>query len=214
VQVLDRHSGSVTWVDPGDLELAYRSSRLKHRSDEVVIRVSFRLNSDGLSQPIGYRELARTLGVDEGDRAPAAEVRAAVLELRASKGMVLAPDDHDTWSVGSFFTNPIVPQEHLPAVLTRIVDELGAEAHVPQFPAVGGVKLSAGWLIERAGFERGYPDADAPARLSTKHALALTNRGHAHAADIIDLARQVRDGVHARFGLWLEPEPVLVGCAL
>jgi UDP-N-acetylmuramate dehydrogenase len=214
VQLLDRQSGAVNWVDPGDLELTYRSSRLKHRSDEVVIRVSFRLNADGLSQPIEYRELARTLGVDDGERAPAADVRAAVLELRAGKGMVLDPDDHDTWSVGSFFTNPIVPPEHLPAVLTKIVDALGAEARVPQFPAEGGAKLSAGWLIEHAGFERGFPNADAPARLSTKHSLALTNRGNARASDIIDLARQVRDGVHARFGLWLEPEPVMVGCAL
>jgi UDP-N-acetylmuramate dehydrogenase len=214
VQLLDRRTGAVNWVDPGDLELTYRNSRLKRSSDEVVIRVSFRLNSDGRSQPIRYSELARTLGIDEDERAPAADVRAAVLELRAGKGMVLDPADHDTWSVGSFFTNPIVPQEHLPAVLTKIVDVLGAEARVPQFPAESGVKLSAGWLIERAGFGRGYPDAGAPARLSTKHSLALTNRGNARTSDIIDLARQVRDGVHARFGLWLEPEPVLVGCAL
>lgn len=214
VQLLDRQTGAVNWVDPGDLELAYRSSRLKRRSDEVVIRVSFRLNADGLSQPIRYGELARTLGVEEGERAPAADVRAAVLALRASKGMVLDPDDHDTWSVGSFFTNPIVPQEHLPTVLTRIVDELGDDARVPQFPAEGGVKMSAGWLIERAGFGRGFPGTDAPARLSTKHSLAVTNRGNARTSDIIDLARQVRDGVHDRFGLWLEPEPVLVGCSL
>lgn len=214
VQILDRRSGGVNWVDPGDLELGYRTSRLKRRSDELVVQVSFRLHEDGLSEPIRYRELARALNVSEGERAPAADVRAAVLSLRSGKGMVLDPDDHDTWSVGSFFTNPIVPQEHLPTVLTRIVEELGAEATVPQFPADLGVKLSAGWLIERAGFARGFPDADAPARLSTKHSLAITNRGEARTEDIVALAKRVRDGVHERFGLWLEPEPVLVGCAL
>lgn len=214
VQILDRRSGAVSWVDPGDLELGYRTSRLKRRSDELVLQVSFRLHDDGLSEPIRYRELARALGVGEGERAPAADVRDAVLTLRASKGMVLDETDHDTWSVGSFFTNPIVPQEYLPAVLTRIVEELGGEEAVPQFPADLGVKLSAGWLIERAGFARGFPDADAPARLSTKHSLAITNRGVAHSADIVELAKRVRDGVHERFGLWLEPEPVLVGCTL
>lgn len=214
VQILDRRSGAVSWVDPGDLDLGYRTSRLKRRNDEVVVQVSFFLHGDGLSEPIRYRELANALGVDEGERAPAADVRNAVLALRASKGMVLDDTDHDTWSVGSFFTNPIVPQEHLPTVLTRIVEELGAEATVPQFPADLGVKLSAGWLIEKAGFARGFPDADAPARLSTKHSLAITNRGQARSEDIIELAKRVRDGVHERFGLWLEPEPVLVGCAL
>ncbi|HEY9312998.1 UDP-N-acetylmuramate dehydrogenase [Williamsia sp.] len=214
VQVLDRRSGALNWVDPGDLGLGYRTSRLKHHSDELVVRVSIRLRDDGLSEPIRYGELARALGVESGERAPVAQVREAVLALRASKGMVLDPDDHDTWSVGSFFTNPVVPHDYLPKVLTQIVQELGAEATVPQFPADFGVKLSAGWLIERAGFAKGYPDASAPARLSTKHTLALTNRGQATCADVIELARQVRDGVHHKFGLWLEPEPVLVGCSL
>ncbi|OZG30164.1 UDP-N-acetylenolpyruvoylglucosamine reductase [Williamsia sp. 1138] len=214
VQILDRRSGGLNWVDAGDLELGYRTSRLKRRNDELVVRVSFRLHEDGLSEPIRYRELAGALDVAEGERAPAADVRAAVLALRSGKGMVLDADDHDTWSVGSFFTNPIVPQEHLPTVLTRIVEELGAEATVPQFPADLGVKLSAGWLIERAGFARGFPDSGAPARLSTKHSLAITNRGEARAEDIVELAKRVRDGVHERFGLWLEPEPVLVGCTL
>lgn len=214
VQILDRRSGALNWVDAGDLGFGYRTSRLKHRNDELVVRVSFRLRDDGQSEPIRYGELARVLGLDDGERAPAAKVRETVLALRASKGMVLDPDDHDTWSVGSFFTNPVVPHEYLPRVLTQIVQELGSEATVPQFPADGGVKLSAGWLIEHAGFARGFPDADAPARLSTKHALALTNRGQATCADIIDLARRVRDGVQEKFGLWLEPEPVLVGCSL
>lgn len=214
VQIYDRRSGGLKWVDPGDLEFGYRTSRLKRRSDELVVQVSFRLHEDGLSEPIGYRELANVLQIEEGQRAPAADVRAAVLSLRAGKGMVLDPDDHDTWSVGSFFTNPIVPQEHLPMVLTRIVAELGADATVPQFPADLGVKLSAGWLIERAGFARGFPGPESPARLSTKHSLAITNRGEASAADIVALAKRVRDGVHERFGLWLEPEPVLVGFTL
>ena len=129
--------------------------------------------------------------------------------------MVLDPDDHDTWSVGSFFTNPVVTDAELAGVLARIASAVGEETPVPRYPAgVGTSKLSAAWLIERAGFAKGYPDDHAPVRLSSKHTLALTNRGHATTDDILALAREVRDGVHARFGVTLEPEPVLVGCVL
>ncbi|GAC56935.1 UDP-N-acetylenolpyruvoylglucosamine reductase [Gordonia hirsuta DSM 44140 = NBRC 16056] len=214
VQLLDRHTGEISWVAPQQLGLAYRTSRLKGRSDEVVLAVSFWLNDDAVSAPIRYRELAGALGVGEGERADAARVRAQVLSLRAGKGMVLDDADHDTWSAGSFFTNPIIAEADLPAVLARIASRLGAEVKVPHFPSEAGIKLSAGWLIERAGFTRGFPGDDAPVRLSTKHTLALTNRGAATTADLIALATTVRDGVAAAFGVVLHPEPVFVGCTL
>jgi UDP-N-acetylmuramate dehydrogenase len=131
-----------------------------------------------------------------------------VLSLRTGKGMVLDEADHDTWSVGSFFTNPVVT----PTAFERLRG--GIDGAVPNYPAPGGVKLAAGWLVERAGFGKGYPGDGAPARLSTKHALALTNRGGATAADVIALARTVRDGVKTTFGIELTPEPILIGAAL
>ncbi|MCW4354983.1 UDP-N-acetylmuramate dehydrogenase, partial [Hoyosella sp. YIM 151337] len=215
VQLLDRASGNVHWADPAELHLSYRHSILKNTDTGVVLSVELGLLDDGLSAPIRYGELARTLGAREGDRLPAGQVRDAVLDLRSRKGMVLNSQDHDTWSAGSFFTNPIVSRDQLPSVLDAIRSRLGDEVAVPQFAAAdGGVKLSAGWLIERAGFGRGYPGADARARLSTKHTLALTNRGAARTADLVALARTVRDGVRDAFGVELRPEPVFVGTQL
>jgi UDP-N-acetylmuramate dehydrogenase len=213
VQLLDRRSGEVSWVEPSKLELGYRSSVLKHSDAAVVLAVEFDASTDGLSAPLAYRELFTALGAEEGERLPASQVREAVLGLRTGKAMVLDPYDHDTWSAGSFFTNPVVPDDKLPAVLGAIAEQLG-DVTVPQFPGSGGTKLSAGWLIERAGFSKGYPGEDAPARLSTKHTLALTNRGSATSADVVSLARTVRDGVEAAFGVHLEPEPVTVGCTV
>ena len=213
VQLLDRVTGDTVWVTPDDLAFGYRTSRLKHRADAVVLAVEFALHPTGTSVPLRYRELARRLGADEGETRPAEEVRATVLAVRADKGMVLDPADHDTWSAGSFFTNPVVAQDRVEDVFATLRAQLG-EVSVPTYPAVGGVKLSAGWLIERAGFAKGFPGPDAPARLSTKHTLALTNRGTATAADIATLARTVRDGVADRFGIVLQPEPVTVGTAL
>ncbi|MFT3661042.1 MAG: UDP-N-acetylmuramate dehydrogenase [Gordonia sp. (in: high G+C Gram-positive bacteria)] len=214
VRLLDRATGETSWVGPESLGLAYRTSRLKGRDEAVVLAVSFWLNDDAVSAPIRYRELAGALGIDEGGTTDAALVRERVLALRASKGMVLDAADHDTWSAGSFFTNPIVDDAELPEILARIRERLGEDVRIPRFPADGGAKLSAGWLIERAGFGRGFPGPDAPARLSTKHTLALTNRGAATTADLIALAARVRDGVHAAFGVTLHPEPVFVGCSL
>jgi UDP-N-acetylmuramate dehydrogenase len=191
--------------------LGYRSSVLKHSDAALGLAVEFDASNDGLSAPLAYRELFTALGAEEGERLPASQVREAVLGLRTGKAMVLDPYDHDTWSAGSFFTNPVVPDDKLPAVLAAIAEQLG-DVTVPQFPGSGGTKLSAGWLIERAGFSKGYPGEDAPARLSTKHTLALTNRGSATSADVVSLARAVRDGVEAAFGVRLEPEPVTVGC--
>lgn len=206
VRLLDRRTGEDRWVMPDVLQFGYRTSILKNSSDAVVLEVEFALEAADRSAPVRYGELAAALGVGQGDRADAAQVRAAVLSLRAGKGMVLDEDDHDTWSVGSFFTNPVVTRAELDR-LAGVVD-----GPVPHYPAADGVKLAAGWLVERAGFGKGYPDAQAPARLSTKHALALTNRGHASSADVIALARIIRDGVAAAFGIELTPEPVLIGC--
>jgi UDP-N-acetylmuramate dehydrogenase len=180
----------------------------------VVLGVTFRLAVDKLSEPVRYAELARRLGVGEGDRVPLAEARAAVLELRRGKGMVLDPDDADTRSAGSFFTNPVLPADRI-ADLEAILASRGEGGPVPYFEAAAGqVKVPAGWLIERAGFGRGYPGTDhAGARISTKHTLALTSRGGS-TADLIGLARQVRDGVLDTFGVRLENEPVLVGTEL
>ncbi|WP_068278436.1 UDP-N-acetylmuramate dehydrogenase [Aldersonia kunmingensis] len=213
VQLLDRRTGDVAWVGPEALGLGYRTSVLKHRDDALVLAAELELHPDGVSEPLGYRELASALDANEGERRPAAQVRDAVLGLRRGKGMVLDGADNDTWSAGSFFTNPIVSPDRIDGVLAAIAARVG-DARIPRYPAEAGVKLSAGWLIERAGFAKGHPGPDAPARLSTKHTLALTNRGAASAADLVALAREVRDGVEAAFGVRLEPEPVLVGHAL
>ncbi|WP_432421068.1 UDP-N-acetylmuramate dehydrogenase [Nocardia cyriacigeorgica] len=213
VQLLDRTTGDIGWVEPSELGFGYRTSVLKHSDRAVVLAVEFALDPSGASAPLRYGELARTLGAAEAESKPAAQVRAAVLALRAGKGMVLDPTDHDTWSAGSFFTNPVVAQADAEQVLAKIRAHVG-EAAIPTYPAPDGVKLSAGWLIERAGFGKGFPGPQAAARLSTKHTLALTNRGTASAADLVSLARTVRDGVAERFGVRLVPEPVTVGVAV
>jgi UDP-N-acetylmuramate dehydrogenase len=206
VRTWDRLEGRIRTIAGPDCGFAYRTSRFKtetHRGGPryVVLDVMFQLEIGDLSAPVKYAELARVLDVEIGDRVPLAEVRDAVLGLRAAKGMVLDAADHDTWSAGSFFTNPVLDAADVPE---------GA----PRWPQPGGqVKTSAAWLIEQAGFAKGY-GRPGPASLSTKHTLALTNRGTASAGDLLALARDVRDGVRARFGVTLEPEPVLVGVSL
>jgi UDP-N-acetylmuramate dehydrogenase len=209
VRLLDRHSGEVRWVPPDALQFGYRTSILRHSQDAIVLEVEFALDADGRSAPLRYGELAAALDAEPGSRADPVRVREAVLSLRAGKGMVLDDDDHDTWSVGSFFTNPVVTPAEFDMVKSRAGKEAGP---VPNYPARDGVKLAAGWLVERAGFGKGYPGDSAPVRLSTKHALALTNRGGARTADVIALARTVRDGVRTSFGIELTPEPILIGC--
>jgi UDP-N-acetylmuramate dehydrogenase len=212
LELYDRRTREVRTLKAGDLGFAYRTSVLKGTDTGVVLSVRFEIREDGLSAPIRYAELARTLGVEIGARVPAAEAREAVLELRRGKGMVLDPADHDTWSAGSFFTNPIVPAGEAGAVLERIAGSAGTD--VPQYPADGGVKLSAAWLIERAGFAKGHPGPGNRVSLSTKHTLALTNRGDATTEDLLALAREVRDGVYERFGVRLHPEPLLINCVI
>jgi UDP-N-acetylmuramate dehydrogenase len=207
VRLLDRRTGEVRWVPADGLGFGYRHSVLKNSDDATVLEVEFELDAGGRSAPVRYGELATALGVAAGDRSEPHRVRSEVLALRAAKGMVLDADDHDTWSVGSFFTNPVVTAAQFERIRRT------SDVPVPHYPAAGGVKLAAGWLVERAGFGKGFPGAG-PCRLSTKHALALTNRGGAGSADVLTLARTVRDGVRAAFGVTLVPEPVLVGCAL
>lgn len=205
VRTYDRQEQRVRTFANIECEFGYRTSRFKGSSRYVILDVTYQVRQGELSAPIGYAELARTLGVAVGKRAPLPDVRAAVLELRRSKGMVLDPADHDTWSAGSFFTNPI-----LDATAARALPE-----EAPRWPMPDGqVKTSAAWLIDRAGFGRGYAGGHGRATLSSKHTLALTNRGEASAADLIALAREVRGGVLAAFGVELMPEPVLVGCEL
>lgn len=213
VDLLDRDTGQVRTMPRNELGLRYRNSVLKNTDKAVVLRIRVALHADGRSSPVRYPELARMLGVGLHQRVPAARVREAVLDLRRSKGMVLDQADHDTWSVGSFFTNPVLPDADLPAVLSRIA--LRTTDPVPRYPAGGGrTKLLAAWLIEHAGFGRGYPGPGGRVSLSTKHTLALTNRGNGRTADLLALARGIVDGVHATFGVDLEPEPVLVNCKL
>jgi UDP-N-acetylmuramate dehydrogenase len=202
VDLYDRRSGTVrAHVPAASLGLGYRTSVLKSTGSAIVLRVRFALPGGAESMPIRYAELARTLGVEQGSRVPAGVAREAVLALRRGKGMVLDPGDHDTWSAGSFFTNPILREGTVPAA--------------PGWPAGDGlVKLPAAWLIQHAGFGRGHAGPGGRVRLSTKHVLALTNRGAGRTEDLLGLAREVRDGVRDAFGVELHPEPVLVGCAL
>lgn len=221
VRTWDRESNAIRTFTNSELKFGYRESILKATTVNgspryVVLTVEFQLLLGRMSAPVKYAELARRLEVEPGQRANSLELRRTVLALRASKGMVLDPEDRDTFSTGSFFTNPIVTAE--------IAAALPAEA--PRYPAGELVKLSAAWLIEHAGFSKGFglagelqhekDDAGTPPRasLSTKHTLAITNRGGASAEDVLTVAREVRDGVERVFGITLEPEPVLVGCAL
>jgi UDP-N-acetylmuramate dehydrogenase len=198
----DRRTGQVRTLFPADCAFGYRTSALKRHDRYVVLYVTFQLPLGATGSPVRYAELAGRLGVAVGDRAPAHDVRDAVLALRRDKGMVLDPDDHDTWSAGSFFTNPVLPPSQVPE---------GA----PAWPQDDGrVKTSAAWLIDHAGFGKGHPGPGGRVALSTKHPLALTNRGGARTADLLDLARAVRDGVRTRFGIDLVNEPTLVGCTL
>lgn len=201
VQLYDRSTGEVAWHPAESLDLSYRYSNLKFTQRAVVLALRLQLTEDGLSKPLRFGQLSG----EAGQRRPVADVRAEVLQLRRGKGMVLDSQDHDTWSAGSFFTNPVV-DEHVAETVEALVGEA-----MPRWPDAKGEKLSAAWLIERAGFPRGYPGADAPVRLSTKHTLALTNRGHARTDDLVALAREVRDGVRAKFGITLVPEPVWIG---
>ncbi len=206
VRVLDRHTGQLETFRKDACGFAYRTSLFKGTTRWIVVDVEFRLARDRLSAPLRYPELARALGVADGGRAPLADVRRTVIELRRGKGMVVDAADPESRSAGSFFVNPIVTPVQLAALEPRLPDG----TTMPRFAAAGGLtKLSAGWLIEHAGFAKGYTVGRVG--ISRKHALALVNRGGATTTELLALAREIEDGVRARFGIELVPEPVIVG---
>ncbi|CAM5241896.1 UDP-N-acetylmuramate dehydrogenase [Streptomyces fumanus] len=215
VVAYDRTARETVVLTNEQCAFSYRHSFFKaHPERYVVLRVRFVLeDAGGLSAPLRYAETARALGVEPGDRVPLADARETVLKLRAGKGMVLDPEDHDTWSAGSFFTNPILTDAEFAAFRARVRERLGDGAEPPAYPAgEGRTKTSAAWLIDQAGFTKGY--GTGPARISTKHTLALTNRGEATTEDLLALAREVVTGVRAAFGITLVNEPVTVGVSL
>jgi UDP-N-acetylmuramate dehydrogenase len=199
VRVYDRDTDEVRTMAAAECGFDYRTSVFKHRDRWTVLAVAFRLREAAVSGPLRYAELARTLGVPVGGTAPLDEVRAAVLGLRRGKGMVIDPADPDSVSAGSFFTNPILTHEAWSKL-----------PNAPAFPEPDGrIKTSAAWLIEQAGFHRGY--GNGRIGISTKHTLALVNRGEGTTAELVALAREIAGGVEARFGVVLAPEPVFVG---
>ncbi|MGH3319786.1 MAG: UDP-N-acetylmuramate dehydrogenase [Streptosporangiaceae bacterium] len=206
VRVYDRRAGAVAQLDPADCGFGYRTSVFKSTGRYVVLEMTLTLESGAYARPVRYAELARTLGVAVGERAPLRAVREAVLGLRRRKGMVLDPDDPDTTSAGSFFTNPVLDPAGVAGLERRAPG-------FPRYPAAGRTKVPAAWLIEHAGFDRGYTKGSV--RISTKHTLALTNPdGRGTTAELLALAREVRDGVREKFGVELVNEPVLLGACL
>jgi UDP-N-acetylmuramate dehydrogenase len=215
VRAYDRDARQVRVLSDAECGFGYRTSRFKRDAARrlVVLSVSFRLAAGKLSAPVRYAELAAALGVAPGDRVPTEQARAAVIELRRRKGMVIDPADPDTRSVGSFFVNPVLDAAALAAVEAAARARCSEGTAVPRFDAGEGlVKVPAAWLIERAGFGKGYARGDG-ARISSKHTLALVNAGSATTAGLMALAREIRDGVSDAFGVSLTPEPVLVGVA-
>jgi UDP-N-acetylmuramate dehydrogenase len=195
VRVYDREADNVVDMPAAECGFGYRTSVFRYHDRHVVLSVSFRLRQDDHSGPLRYAELARTLGVPVGGTAPLTAIREAVLGLRRGKGMVIDPADPDSVSAGSFFTNPILDS---------------APEGAPTWPeADGRVKTSAAWLIEHAGFHRGH--GNGRVGISTKHTLALVNRGGATTAELMALAHEIAAAVDDRFGVSLHPEPVLVG---
>ncbi|WP_422115138.1 UDP-N-acetylmuramate dehydrogenase [Brachybacterium sp. UNK5269] len=214
VRTWDREKNAVRTFFAADCRFSYRDSVFKRTpyagpvpsatGRYVVLSVTFQHTIGRLSAPIRYAQLADALGVPVGARAPMSEVREAVLAIRAAKGMVLDPADHDTWSAGSFFTNPIL----------EAADAARLPAAAPRFDAGDGrVKTSAAWLISHSGIERGHAVGERAA-VSTKHSLALTNRGGASSDELVALARDVQERVQRSFGIRLVPEPVRLGLDL
>jgi UDP-N-acetylmuramate dehydrogenase len=231
VRVYDRQEDQIRIIPNQGCRFSYRSSLFKSGQPEalvtlpgstrsqaagqpryVVLDVTFRLVRQSLSAPVKYAELATELGVEMGERSAVGEVRAAVIKIRSRKGMVLNPGDPDTRSAGSFFTNPVITAEEFAGVETAAAAREAGQ--VPHYPAGGGlVKVPAAWLIEHSGFAKGY-GAPGPARVSSKHTLALVNAGEATTANLLALAREIASGVQAAYGVTLTPEPILVGVTL
>ena len=213
VRAYDRRDDQILVLGNEDCSFAYRTSLFKATGARyVVLDVTFRLARQAVSLPVKYAELAAELGVALGEGAGVGEVRSAVLKIRSRKGMVLNPGDPDTRSAGSFFTNPIITAADFAAVETAAAAR--AAGPVPKYDAGAGlVKVPAAWLIEHAGFAKGY-GAPSPARVSSKHTLALVNTGNATTADLLTLAREIVSGVRSAYGVTLTPEPILIGASL
>jgi UDP-N-acetylmuramate dehydrogenase len=213
VRVYDRQEDQIRIIQNRGCQFSYRSSLFRSGPPRyVVLDVTFRLVRQSLSAPVKYAELASELGVEMGERAAVGEVRAAVIKIRSRKGMVLNPGDPDTRSAGSFFTNPVITAEEFAGVETAAAAREAGQ--VPHYPAGAGlVKVPAAWLIEHSGFAKGY-GAPGPARVSSKHTLALVNAGEAKTADLLALAREIVAGVQASYGVTLTPEPILIGVTL
>jgi len=204
VRTYDRQSKSLKTFTNQECEFSYRNSHFKtHPGRYVVLDVAFQLRIGEMTTPITYSELANSLGIEVGAKAAVHACREKVLELRSRKGMLLSESDHDSWSAGSFFTNPIISAE--------VATKLPADA--PRWPQTDGrVKTSAAWLIEHSGIIKGQSIGGA--RISTKHVLALTNSGDAKASEIAALAKLAQEKVLATFNISLEPEVNLVGLNL
>ena len=213
VRAYDRRAGRVLELSGWDCGFAYRSSMFRRSGRFVVLSVTFELERSRRARPIRYRELARALDIEVGYRPSLGAVREAVLELRRRKGMVIHPSDPDAVSAGSFFVNPVLSAESFAALEGRVYERLGEDARPPAWAEPdGAVKTSAAWLVERAGFYRGL--VDGRVGISTKHALALVNRGGATTTELTALARRIRDQVRRSFGVTLQPEPTLIGVEL
>ena len=217
VRVFDRKTGETLQIPNEQCGFGYRTSRFRGEDRFVVLSVTFGLAVQARSVPVRYAELAAALGVSPGDQVESIQARSAVIELRQRKGMVIDPADPDTRSVGSFFVNPVLDADTMASVEAVARARCGPGTRVPRFEVAGSgdglVKVPAAWLIERAGFGKGYSPGDG-ARISSKHTLALINSGSASTAGLMALARAIRDGVRDTFGVSLAPEPTLVGVAL
>ncbi len=207
VRVYDRKTGEVRDLAPHQCGFGYRTSAFKHSDRHLVLSVTYALERSALGRPVRYAELAHALGLELGEQAPLTAVREAVMAVRRGKGMVIDPDDPESVSAGSFFTNPVLSEAEFEELRRR------AGIEPPGWPeGEGAVKTSAAWLIQQAGFHRGY--GNGRVGVSRKHTLALVNRGGAHTGDLVALARELRDGVRETFGVTLAPEPTLVGVEL
>lgn len=232
VELIDEATGEVSVVPAADLALGFRTSVLKHHYGSVaerraaILSVTLELTQVGHGEvPVRGSQLRRALGLEPDAAVSLAWIRDHVLATRAAKGMVLDPEDHDTWSAGSFFQNAIVTEQFartLPdacprwpmqpdveSVLVIPLDDYNGAVPAPE-PQPVDVKVSAAWLIEQSGIRKGFSLPRSRAAVSSKHALALTNRGRARAADIAELARFIQQRVQQEFGLLLQPEPVLI----
>ncbi len=207
VRAFDREARAFVTMPAGECGFGYRASVFKNRDRWIVTSVRFAFDVSPDSAPVRYAELARALSIDLGQRAPAALVRDTVIALRRTKGMVIDAADPESVSAGSFFVNPILDASRFAALQARTGER------PPAFDAgEAKVKVAAAWLVEHAGFPKGWTQGRVG--VSRKHALALVNRGGATTGELLAAARTIRGGVEERFGVTLEPEPVFVGCAL